>query len=187
MGPSPVRAFQAELAASLAGLFGNDQVIKEWRSLSGEDAVYSPRIDVAVGPFATGAVQHAVDFDILLASHMPLIDRLIAHHIDNVKRMRSSDSLPSLEGITSRNPNARCFLAIEIENRCSRKHILGGLVNAAALGKIGIVVPWTPERLRAVLKMRRYLFFLASVGKNTFDPTNLLVLERNQVEQALSG
>jgi hypothetical protein len=86
-----------------------------------------------------------------------------------------------------RNENARCFIAVEIENESSRKHILGGMVNAAALGRLGIIVAWTPEKLRAVLKMRRYLVYLATVGKRTFDPANLFVLTRGQFDQVVAG
>ena len=45
--------------------------------------------------------------------------------------------------------------------------LLGGAVNAAALGRIGIVVAWTSEKLKAFAKLRRYLNFLGIVGKNT--------------------
>ncbi len=187
MSPDQVRSFQAQLADVLGDLFGPDQVAREWTSLRGEDGVYTPRLDVAVGPFATGATRHESSYDALASAHRSLIERLYECHCQNVRGLCPGDHLPSLSTILSRNPNARCFMAIEIENECSRKHILGGLVNAAALGRIGIVVAWTPEKLRAVLKMRRYLLFLASVGKNTFDPANLLVLWREQVARALAA
>ncbi len=180
MSPLSVTHFQTNLVTALISRFGEGQVAGEWTSLTGEESIYSPRIDVAVGPFATGAVRHAATFDGLLATHAPLIARLVECHRANVHSLRAGDAIPSLSAISSRNVNARCFMAIEIENKVSRKHILGGLVNIAALGKLGIVVAWTPEKLRAVLRMRRYLLFLASVEKNSFDPTSLCVLSREQ-------
>ena len=38
------------------------------------------------------------------------------------------------------NSNARCFLAIEIENQTDRKHLMGSSLNSSIMGKIGIVI-----------------------------------------------
>ena len=63
---------------------------------------------------------------------------------------------------------------------------MGGAINAAALGRLGIAVGWTREKVKAFVKLRSYLLFLASVGKNTFHPYNLLVLSKEQVLDAVS-
>jgi hypothetical protein len=62
---------------------------------------------------------------------------------------------------------------------------MGGAINAAALGRIGIAVGWTPDKVRAFVKLRSYLLYLARVGKNTFNPINLLVLSRQQLSGAI--
>ena len=62
---------------------------------------------------------------------------------------------------------------------------MGGALNAAALGRVGVSVACSPPELMKLLKMRRYLLFLASVGKNTLDITNLLVVTREQIARSL--
>ena len=62
---------------------------------------------------------------------------------------------------------------------------MGGAINAAALGRVGISVACSQPELNKLLKMRRYLRFLADVGKNTFNTTNLLVVTREQMANAL--
>lgn len=90
----------------------------------------------------------------------------------------------TLDEALGANGNARCFLAIEIENKVSRKHLLGGMINAAALGHLGIYVGWSDVMVRAMLRARRYLHFLQSVGKPTMPVGNLLVLSREQAVEA---
>lgn len=85
-----------------------------------------------------------------------------------------------------RNRNARCFLAIEIENKVSRKHLMGGAINAAAPGRAGLAVGWSDQMVRAFVKLRAYLLYLARVGKNTFDPFNLLIVNRIQLAAAVA-
>jgi hypothetical protein len=71
-------------------------------------------------------------------------------------------------------------LALEIENAVTRKHLLGGVVNACALGRLGILVAWTDPMLRAAFGTRKYLAFLGGVGKPSVNISNLLVLSREQ-------
>ena len=40
---------------------------------------------------------------------------------------------------------------------------MGGAINAAALGRIGIVVAWTDEKLIVFVKLKEYLDYLAGV------------------------
>ena len=51
----------------------------------------------------------------------------------------------------------------------------------------GNSVAGSPERLRVLLKMRSYLLYLSSVGKNTFDTTNLLVVTAEQLLDSIGG
>jgi hypothetical protein len=77
-------------------------------------------------------------------------------------------------------------MAIEIENQVSRKHLLGGAVNASVLSRIGILVPWTKEKSRATIKLLQYWDFLKYVGKNTFSADNVLILTPDQLKEAIS-
>lgn len=153
----------------------------------GEERLYSPRLDIAVGPFATADLVYVEEFDHLVREHERFLRHLYECHLRNLPHNNALESRIDFDRVTHRNPNARCFIAIEIENQVSRKHLMGGAINAAALGRIGIAVGWTPEKVNAFVKLRSYLLFLARVGKNTFDPTNLLVLSKEQLRQALDS
>jgi hypothetical protein len=77
-----------------------------------------------------------------------------------------------------RNQNARYLLAIEIENSGSCKLSKGDAVKAAVLGRIGFVVGWYSEMIRAFLKLKRYFDCLGSLGKTVFNLSNLLIVDR---------
>ena len=82
----------------------------------------------------------------------------------------------------SRLSRASC---IEIEESGSRKHCLGNLVNASALGRIGVLVARTDKVLRIFIRQRAYLQFLAGVQKNTFKAANALILSATQFDDCL--
>ena len=103
-----VRSFQSDLVAALIRRFGPTHVLGEWTSLTGEEYVYSPRIDAAVGPFATGSTRHRPIFDELLTTHRTFVERLVESHRENVRQLRGTDAVPSLDSIAARNSNARC-------------------------------------------------------------------------------
>ncbi|MGO9270137.1 MAG: hypothetical protein ACLQOO_07770 [Terriglobia bacterium] len=152
------------------------------RGVPASGTLYSPRLDIAVGPRPNG------DFDALAQTHDGLLRRLYDYHRANVLgNPMPNDLVPSFEEVLGKNHYARCFLGIEIENSVSRKHLMGGAINAAALGRIGIAVGWTAEKVKALVKLRSYLLFLASVGKNTFDPANLLILSKDQLDGAVNS
>lgn len=98
----------------------------------------------------------------------------------------TSQATPSLDHALSGNHNARCFLAIEIENKVSRKHLMGGIMNAVALGHLGLAVGWTADKVRAMFRARAYLHFLEAVDKPTLLVRNLLILSREQADQVFS-
>jgi hypothetical protein len=62
---------------------------------------------------------------------------------------------------------------------------MGDAVNAAVLGRIGMVVAWTPTMLKAFVNLRRYFNYLAQVDKNTFNVSNLLILDKDQLQAAI--
>lgn len=180
---SEIRQFQDALGRRLTTLL-KVEVRPEWRTMAGL-AMYSPCLDVAVGPFATGDLQLGEKFDALLAQHHEFLHHLYELSTENLDRHGEGGERFDFNDLARRNWNSRCFLAIEIENRVSRKHLMGGAINAAALGRIGIAVGWTPDKVRAFVKLRSYLLYLARVGKNTFNPINLLVLSRQQLSGAI--
>jgi hypothetical protein len=150
-----------------------------------ERGVYSPRLDIAVGPFATdrNCIQ---EYDHLSNIHRSFLSVLYDYHISNIRDSVDEQS-ESFDRVMKRKSNARCFLAIEIENKVSNKHLMGGAINAAALGRIGIIIGWDDSVLKKIIRMRNYLRFLSNVGKNSFDTANLLVLNAGQFENILTN
>lgn len=181
-----VREYQTQLKEKLSAVFPALPVEIEWAAMTDERALYSPRLDAAVGPFATQRI-FIDEYDQLVREFEPLLNNLFEVHRSNLREHGQPDNHFDFERLCTRNLNARCFLAFEIENAVSRKHLMGGAINAAALGRIGLAVAWNREKLRAFVRMRSYLLFLAEVGKNTFDPSNLLLLSKEQVMEALNS
>ncbi len=175
---------QEILAEALQREFPDCPVSSEWAALRDELATYSPRVDIAVGPYAFD--RRCVDeYDELRRGHQRFLRDVYAAFSQNVVSLEPTDFVPPLDEVCSLNSNARCFLAVEIDNSGSRKHLMGGAINAAALGRVGLSVAGNPEKLKALLKTRRYLRFLAGVGKNTFNTANLMIVTVGQLEEAL--
>ena len=170
-----------------------EQVKKEWASIKGNKNIYSPRVDLAVGPFAIDKrYEKKYDGLMRMRKSQAFIKSMIAKHNENLKTidknlitfgLKSEDDY--FQKLLYFNRNARCLLCIEIENKVNRKHLIGGLVNASALGRVAILIPWTPEKLKAFIRIRNYLKFLGRVEKNTFKTDNVLILTKNQFDGCL--
>ena len=184
--PCTLRQYQGDLRDRLARTFRPIPVDAEWATRVQFDgrSVYSPRLDVAVGPFAIEENMEA-EYDHMIRRYRDLLGRLFDAHCANLVAHDCSPDDFALRRVVNRNRNARCFLAIEIENQVSRKHLMGGAINAAALGRIGVAVGWSKNQVAVLVRLRSYLLFLASVGKNAFDPANLLILGPDQLTRCL--
>jgi len=181
-----VHEYQNLVTSGLKMIYPSVTVVTEWNSMREESGLYNPRLDIAVGPFATRE-PCAERYDDLMEISRKFVLSLLDIHLRNIREFDNPSYQLSYFDLKQKNYNARCLLAIEIENRVSRKHLMGGAVNASALGRIGMLVAWTPEKLKAAIKLKRYLEFLGSVGKNTFNTTNLLILDRNQLLWAVQS
>src|SRR5439155_18060309 len=135
---------------------GAAMVTSEWRALATEPGLYSPRVDIAVGPFAVERRQEE-DYDALAQQHRAFLVQLHSSFSENVRSRRIDDVVSDIEDVCNLNRNARCFLAVEVEGSGSRKHTMGGAINAAALGRVGISVACSCAELNKLLKMRLYL------------------------------
>lgn len=124
--------------------------------------MYAPRIDIAVGPFAVERRRLEEQYTHLLFETRPFIESLIECHNQNVE---AAEEGVRFDNIVHFNLNARCLLCIEIEDSGSRKHCLGNLVNASALGRIGILIARSETILRTFVRQRVYLRFLAHAKK----------------------
>lgn len=110
-----------DLAIRLKAVFPEIPIEREWMTMRGELARYSPRLDIAVGPFATGTLRYGEKFDEIFASHQKFIQLLYDVHLENLKQFAEAVEIDQLENIARRNYNARCFLAIEIEHQSSAR------------------------------------------------------------------
>lgn len=144
--------------------------------------MYAPRIDIAVGPFAIERKRFEERYTELLLETRPFIESLIECHNQNLDYAEQGTSF---DAIAFFNLNARCLLCIEIEDSGSRKHCLGNLVNASALGRIGLLIARSEEIRRTFVRQRVYLRFLAGVEKNSFMTDNALVLSAEQFDECL--
>ena len=158
------------------------------RELQIGPGIYSPIPDIAVGPFALGNLSYEEKYDELAAHSEPLLTELIRITNDNfdtngLSDLRILDGSEAFRTSLAVNPNARCFLAAEIESSGSRKHFLGDLVNASSLGRVGLVVGADDEALAIFMRIMRYLKFLTDVGKPRFIYPNLLVMSSIQLIQ----
>lgn len=173
--------YQELIKNELSRIFKDTYVESEWKS-DIHPSIYSPRLDIAVGPFAKvtkkGYMYDEMINDIKIKS---FLRKLIHSHNQNISNGNYSETLYSdVEKLKYTNHNARCFISLEIENKVSRKHLLGGAINACALGRIAVVMPWTDEKLRAFLRMIEYFKFLREADKNTFNLDNLLLVTKEQ-------
>lgn len=166
------------------------QVVNEWVAFNGFRNHYSPRVDIAVGPFSItrgeNQIQQYNDF-LLNESVEAFLRQAYSFHIQNIGEEHLNEIIiPDFHRLTHTNSNARCFLAIEIENNNSKKHILGSIVNASSLGRIGIGVAYNDRTLRTFVRILNYLGFLKRVEKNTYDTTNFLILTKDQLDLLLN-
>jgi hypothetical protein len=187
VSPLTVKDYQSLLASELFNIFPNNPVVVEWSAMLDVPCLYCPRLDVVVGPFATESDRFEQEYDYMMENMRRFINNMIEFHNHNVENLSWEIANTSFEHLKLTNRNARCLLAIEIENRVNRKHLIGGAVNAAALGRIGVAVAWNPEKLNAFIKLRRYLNFLSDVGKNSFNTQNLLILDPAQVLDSIEN
>ncbi|MDM5187567.1 hypothetical protein QUF99_09615 [Bacillus sp. DX4.1] len=183
-----LKQYQNYIKGQLQVLYPQNEVETEWNAMKGERErnIYSPRIDVAVGPFAFNQ-RYESKYDDMVRDFKSkeFIEQLIRFNHDNLTRHGDFVEPHIYEDIIYQNRNARCFMAIEIENKVSRKHLMGGAINSSALARIGIVIPWTNDKLNAFVRLVRYLHYLKLAEKNTFNTTNLLIVTKEQFFDAL--
>jgi len=189
---------QREIADKLTVLLvqqGYESEVKiQWSAFSGHGRrTYSPKVDIAVGPFAVER-GYENEYDLMVDSFRRLVDTWIDMFRRNWQSVIGdrywSVSPYSPSGYRdfieqSANRNARCFIAIEVENKNSTKHLLGSIINAGALGRVGILVAWREEVLRAAIRIREYFNFLQEAKKRTFNMSDVIVLSRNQLAGSL--
>ena len=173
-------------------------VTSPWRAFAGyRRSIYSPVLDIAVGPLAISGLRYEERYNKMVHTFNQLIDRWVSTfkenwqtYVEDNNYWRVPPDSCSPVGYEDfigyeANRNARCFIAIEIENETTRKHLMGSIVNAGALGRVGILVAWKDEVLRAAIRMREYFDFLQQAQKRTFNMSGVIVLSKDQFTNCL--
>lgn len=176
-----VKEYQKLVAKKLQSLL-KMPVKREWRAMREQPSLYCPRVDIAVGPFVYDSSCITDQHDCAVKQWEEPIKAMLAYHKQNVQSLHWEICQTSFEDLCYKNKTARCFMAIEIENGVNPKHLIGDALNAIALGRLGIVVAYTADTLRAFGRIRKYLWFLSSA--TNFGTTNLLILNREQLDNS---
>jgi len=163
-----------ELKERLEQRFGINNVFPEWDVARNSQDVYCrhlycPQIDFAVGPF---------NIDGELGINNERITLEFNRHLDFLNQVTEISQHNGREIVPNNNP--RCFLAIEVERSGSMKHRLGSIVNASAIGKIGLLIVADEKNYNKLTRIKNYLDFLQLAGKTNSSPKNVLIVRRDE-------
>lgn len=179
--------FQETITPLIEARLNPLEVISEWRAFADMPYQYSPRVDIAVGPFSVAPGRDSIqEYNQLLRNeNVNNFLRLVYYyHIENIgQEWLNEITIPEYDFLIQKNQNACCLLTIEIENTSTKKHIMGSMINAASLGRIGIA--YNESVKRTFVRIMNYLGFLKRVEKNTYDTTNFLIITKEQMDAIL--
>ena len=151
-----LEALRNEIESNVLRLRENRVLIKdECRMRIG--TIYSPRCDVAVGPFSYRDNNYNSTYLRLVT--LPQIASFISD-------LRTRSLAFPHQDFLNYNNNPRCFISIEVEDRIAKdvKHLLGSMINSSLMGKLGIVVV-ADRNLQYATRLLQYLNFVERVGK----------------------
>jgi len=175
------REYQDRLVTNLRSIFGDELVEPEWdsnkffRHSSKHRMVYAPRHDIAVGPFNS-----RFGLDIKIDKTKPMQSHPFTKKLYN-DYLKDRDTLRKCW-----NSLSRCYLAVEIEFSGSSKQLLGGIINAAISGSIGIVIV-RKANVKKAERLVRYLFTLEEFEKMTLNVLrNLIIFDDDDFLRLLS-
>lgn len=162
----------SEVYSKLKELFGNSNVEPEWsvtKNMTDDfenGAIYSPRLDFAIKPFNTSP------------NFTANIEK-----IDHAYRRKSGIFEPYISNSEfdfEQNLNPRCFVAVEVEsNSPTRKHKIGSIINAAAIGKVGIVLGTDEKAYKTLIRIKNYVSYIFSHKKLKIPINNVIILSKH--------
>lgn len=147
-----------------------------------ESNLYSPRCDIAVGPFAFTCRYDENYNNLLNQRNIKTFLRILLQRSEN---RSSGDVEDFIRGCRNQNRNPRAFMVIEIESSsCSNgKLILGSMVNASIMGQIGVIVPYqenTAQRVHA---------YINEMGDRRKTPKifkNLIIIKKEKLDEIMA-
>ena len=176
------KSYQNEIGYLLQNYLHPLEVKNEWIAFRNFPKQYSPRVDIAVGPFNIDPYNNQT------STYNDLLDdekiRMFLREVYNLHKehcRKNEISIPDFENLINNNQNARCFLAIEIEYRNTKKHVMGSIVNATSLGRVGIGVAYDSKTLTTFFRILKYLAYLKAVEKTTYDTSSFLIVTKEQL------
>lgn len=163
---------------------------------------YSPIIDISVGPFSeVRGVSLWGEYDNLVRFSSHVIDDMLEQFKSNyqefgegyfrIEERTLPDSYREFltadenQTVESLNWNARCFMAIEIEDSRNPKHLLGDMINVSVSARVGIVIGCNQDSLAAFLRQLDYLAYTVKAKKVRFSSKNIIVLKPEQLKTVL--
>lgn len=158
----------------LIEVFREEQVLIEWDVVRGsQDAytreLYCPRIDFAIGPF---------NIDGNIDDNNLSINQKYDEYESLFHLLTRHGDMPNKKLEVNQNP--RCFLTIEHENKVTRKHMIGTIINASAIGKVGIIIASQDKTYRALSRIRKYLDAMVKFNKLDYTPENIIIIQFNE-------
>ena len=108
-----IEEYRQLICNELVRIYPAVSVICEWASMRDEIGLYSPRLDIAVGPFATKGT-FVQEYNELMNASRNFIIELLNFHLQNVKEFDTQAYNLTFNRLKQKNSNARCLLAVEI-------------------------------------------------------------------------
>jgi hypothetical protein len=158
--------------------------------------IYGLKPDIAVGPFSATGLPCFKQYDDMINN----TDKLIKSWIDAFQRHWSSHIVPSesvINEISPRQPsdfhtsyfarNEKCFIAIEVDDskKKNTKRLLGSLINAGVLGRIGILAAQNDIALYNAIRFREYLEYFYRERHIPINMGNVIVMMAEELKDSL--
>jgi hypothetical protein len=156
------------------------ELVKVEKHMRIKSGLYSPRCDIAVGPFAFDC-QYGEVYKKLLGNKG--IKIFLRELLSSCRKPRV-DLQDFVRHCTEQNKNPRAFIVVEVEGSSCRngKHILGSMVNATTMGQIGIIVPYRDKTAKRVYA---YIDEMAGRRKTPKIFGNLIIIDKRALDERI--
>ena len=153
--------------------------------------IYRPNVDIGIGPICRkGDDDFEDEYDEMVETIRKLITKWIRIFQKHCKKYRwVTKPLRPLKYTEFKNKNSerknKCFLAIELERKNSRKHFMGSIINAGGAGRIGLLLAWDEKALDIAIRVKQYLYHLGTKRGKTINVNNVIVLLKEEFTNSI--